>query len=80
MFPSGIAELADRAGLELTEYHGVYAPPITLKRKLFFPFRRLIEVIMNREAVCDTLIFVCTKPAVAAQVPDARTVKTHAAS
>jgi 2-polyprenyl-3-methyl-5-hydroxy-6-metoxy-1,4-benzoquinol methylase len=61
MFPSGIAELADRAGLALTEYRGVYPQPLTAKRKLLLPMKWMVQAAMNDEAVCESLIYECTR-------------------
>jgi 2-polyprenyl-3-methyl-5-hydroxy-6-metoxy-1,4-benzoquinol methylase len=63
LFPSGVAEFADRAGLELTEYCGVFPKSETLKRRLFRPVRGVICWAMNDEAACETLIYECTRGA-----------------
>jgi SAM-dependent methyltransferase len=63
LFPSGIAELAARVGMELTAFRGVYPELLTIKRRLFVPFRGLLCAATNYEAACDTLIYECTNPA-----------------
>jgi 2-polyprenyl-3-methyl-5-hydroxy-6-metoxy-1,4-benzoquinol methylase len=63
LFPSGVAELADRAGLELAEYRGVYPTPISVQRKMILSMKWLVRAAMNHEAVCDTFIYECVKPA-----------------
>ena len=60
LFPSGVAELADRAGLELAEYRGIYPEPVTAKRKLFLPIKWMVQATMGAEAACDSIIYECT--------------------
>jgi SAM-dependent methyltransferase len=59
LFPSGIAEFADRAGLGLRKYRGVYPQALTVKRKLLLPFKWIVRGTMNDEAACESLIYEC---------------------
>jgi 2-polyprenyl-3-methyl-5-hydroxy-6-metoxy-1,4-benzoquinol methylase len=61
LFPSGIAEFADRAGLGLRDYRGLYPQPVTVKRKLFLPLKWIIRATMNDEATCESLIYECER-------------------
>ena len=61
LFPSGIAELANRAGLKLDSYRGVLHRPRTRKQQLLAGSFRLATAVMAREAACGTLIYECVK-------------------
>jgi len=68
LVPSGVAEMAERAGLRLHQYRGVEvdgrASARTVKGKLAFRFRGLLrKVWLGPEAMCETIIYECVKPA-----------------
>lgn len=63
LFPSGIAEMASRAGLKLESYRGVLPQPRTPKQKLLTVSFRLAAAVMPRETECGTLIYECVKVA-----------------
>jgi SAM-dependent methyltransferase len=56
-FPSGIAELAERAGMQLVEYCGVSVPIRTWKGRLILALGRRLR--LSSEMLCDTLLFTC---------------------
>ena len=63
LFPSGIAEMANRSGLRLDSYRGVLSRPRTRRQRLLAGSFRLATAMMAREAACGTLIYECAKPA-----------------
>ena len=60
LFPSGMAEFADRAGFKLKSYFGVEvaAHPRTLLGKAAFLFRKPLELFLAPEAFCETMVYV----------------------
>jgi len=61
LFASGVAELADRAGLELKSYRGIYPEPVTKKRKLFLPVKWMVQATTNNEAACESIVYECIR-------------------
>ena len=62
LFPSGIAEMASRAGLKLESYRGALARPQGGKQRLLAGSFRLATTVIAREAACGTLIYECVNP------------------
>jgi SAM-dependent methyltransferase len=62
LFPSGIAELASRAGLRLDTYCGVLSAPGTRRRQTMLRLLRAGTMVMTQDAVCSTLMYECVKP------------------
>jgi 2-polyprenyl-3-methyl-5-hydroxy-6-metoxy-1,4-benzoquinol methylase len=62
LFPSGIAEMASRAGLKLETYRGSLSRPQGGKQRLLAGSFRLATTVIAREAACGTLIYECVNP------------------
>jgi hypothetical protein len=67
LFPSGIAELASRAGLRLDAYRGVLSAAGTKGRTATLRLLRAGTVVLTQDAVCSTLMYECLKPVDAEQ-------------
>lgn len=61
LFPSGIAEMASRAGLTLDSYRGVLHRPRNPRQQFLAVSFRLATTMTAREAACSTLIYECVK-------------------
>lgn len=66
LFPSGMAELAERSGLVLETYRGVYVhKPRRLGSRLAMPFKRLAgATVVAPEIFCETMIYEFVTPGV----------------
>ena len=65
IFPSGVAEFAEREGLRLDRYRGVsVGPAVTLRAKLALTTLRLLfGRVLSPDVGCYTMIYECVKPA-----------------
>jgi SAM-dependent methyltransferase len=63
LFPSGIAELASRAGLHLDAYRGVLSAAGTKGRQSLLRLLRAGTIVLTEDAICSTLMYECVKPA-----------------
>lgn len=56
VFPSGVAELAERQGFVLDAYRGIRLPPRTIGKILI---RTLNRLAWNQDALCESYVYEC---------------------